>query len=314
MTPSNWIDTHIHVSDRGSDGGYREHLLEDLLNVLDAEDPDLRVLLSPDGYWNRICRDEPDGCGRANAFIHGLVEGAPERLYGSCIVNPNFVDESLRTMETCFEKWGFVQLGEMLQYMLGFRMDSDATETLVHRAVEYDVPVQVHISTSNSAQGGFSGGIEELENLFGLVDRVPEAKYILAHAVGSDRDDPPVIDEYVDRIERQYEEWPRTFWAEIRDFSSPGLPSALRRIPPDRLIAGTDWTTRIGPPFMPYGMIFAVPSPDENPYPPCIASMVTFVREAGATDETIRKIAFENAARLLKLQIDDSSERTEVQR
>ena len=298
-----WIDTHIHVSDRDEDGEPRDRLSEDLRNVLDGADADLQLVIQPDAVWCDLVRDEPDGAPRANAFIGGLVERAPDRLHGSCLVNPNFLDASLRAMETCFEKWDFVQLGEMLQYIFGFRMNCDAIETLVRRAVEYDVPVQVHISTSNSAQGGFSGGIEELEDLFGLVDRVPEAKYILAHAVGSDRDDPPVIDEYVDLIERRYGEWPCTFWAEIRDFNSPGLPSALKRIPRDRLIAGTDWTTRIGPPFMPYGMIFGVRSPDENPYPPCIVSMVKLMQDAGATDETIRKIAFENAARLLKLEV-----------
>lgn len=303
MAQPKWIDTHIHVSDRGADGSRREHLLPDLLRVLDAEDADLRFVLNSDGYWYQICRDEPDGCHRANAFIHRLVEGARERLYGSCMVNPNFVDESLRTMEVCFERWGFVQLGEMLQYMLHYRMNSDTTASIARRAVDYDVPIQVHISTSNRAQGGFSGGREELEDLFGLVDRVPDAKYILAHAVGSDQDDPPVIDEYVDLIERQYGSWPRNFWAEIRDFSSPGLPSALRRIPVDRLITGTDWTTRVGPPFMPYGMIFALESPDENPYPPCIASMVGFMKRAGATDEEVERIGFENAASLLKLEM-----------
>ena len=301
MSNLTWLDTHIHVSDKNSDGSIREDLLQDLLKVLDAEDHDLRFVLSPDSHWNRLCRDEPDGCARANEFISGLVGGAPNRFYGSCIVNPNFVDESLQTMEVCFEKWGFVQLGELLQYMFRFRMDTDGAAALVRKAVDYDVPVQVHISTSNTAQGEFSGGIEELEDMFGCVQRVPEAKYILAHAVGTDQTDPTVIDLYIDRIEKEYARWPDNFWAEIRDFSSPGLRSALQRIPTNRLIVGTDWTTRVGPPFMPYGMIFATGSTDENPYPPCIASMVDLMKGAGATDEVIRQIAFGNVAELLSI-------------
>jgi len=296
-----WLDTHIHVSDRNGDGSIRENLLRDLLDVLEAEKHDLRFVLSPDSYWNRICRDEPGGCARANEFIKGLVEGAPSKFYGSCIVNPNFVDESLNTMEVCFERWGFVQVGELLQYMFNFRMDSDAAAALVRKAVDYDVPVQVHISTSNSAQGDFSGGIEELEDLFGCVQRVPEAKYILAHAVGTDQTDPTVIDLYLDRIEKEYGAWPDNFWAEIRDFSSPGLRSALQRIPANRLIVGTDWTTRVGPPFMPYGMIFATGSADDNPYPPCIASMVDLMGVAGANDDAIQHIAFGNVAELLRI-------------
>ena len=302
MTPEKWIDTHIHVSDVGSDGSRRENLLQDLLQVLDAEEADLRLVVSPDANWCSVCRDEPDGCRRANEFIRGLVRRAPDRLYGSCIVNPNFVDESIQTMETCFEEWGFVQLGEMLQYMFHFRMDSAPSARLVRAAADYDVPVQVHVSTSNSAQGGFSGGIEELEDLFGCVERVPEAKYILAHAVGTEQADPTVIDIYIDRIEKEFGRWPANFWAEIRDFSSPGLRSALQRIPNGRLIVGTDWTTRVGPPFMPYGMIFAVASADENPYPPCIASMVHLMDEAGATAKVVAQVGFGNAAELLRIR------------
>lgn len=306
MTPERWIDTHVHVSDLSSDGSHRDNLLDDLLHVLDAEEADLRLVVSPDTNWNRICRDEPDGCGRANEFIHGLVCRAPGRLYGSCIVNPNFADESLKTMETCFEKWGFVQLGEMLQYMFDFRMDSAPSARLVRAAADYGAPVQVHVSTSNSAQGGFSGGIEELEDLFGCVERVPEAKYILAHAVGTEQADPTVIDIYIDRIEKEFGRWPANFWAEIRDFSSPGLRSALQRIPNGRLIVGTDWTTRVGPPFMPYGMIFAVASADESPYPPCISSMVHLMDEAGAAAEVVAQVGFGNAAALLRIQAAQS--------
>jgi hypothetical protein len=46
---------------------------------------------------------------------------APNRLYGSCTVNPNHLQESLRVMDRCFGEWAFVQLGEMLQYAMGFR-------------------------------------------------------------------------------------------------------------------------------------------------------------------------------------------------
>ena len=301
MSNLRWVDTHIHVSDKGRDGSDRPDLLQDILAVLGAQPGDLRFILSPDSNWNTLCRNEPDGCHQANTFIHGLVDGAPERLYGSCIVNPNFVDESLKTMEVCFEEWAFVQLGELLQYMFRFRMDSDEAAALVRKAVDYDVPVQVHISTSNSAQGEFSGGIEELEDMFGCVQRVPEAKYILAHAVGTDQTDPTVIDLYLDRIEREYGRWPDNFWAEIRDFSSPGLRSALQRIPANRLIVGTDWTTRVGPPFLPYGMIFNVPDISANPYPPDLNAMAQLLRDAGATEDVVRKIAFGNAAALLRI-------------
>ena len=42
-----WIDTHIHVSDIGRDGKKREQMLEDLLEVLDRDEADLRFVISP---------------------------------------------------------------------------------------------------------------------------------------------------------------------------------------------------------------------------------------------------------------------------
>jgi len=299
MSKRRWIDTHVHVSAVGKDGQRRARLLEDLLEVLDTCDADLRFVLSPNGAeLSRMIR-EPEGVRAGNEFIHDLCRRAPGRLYGACQVNPRFLDESLRAIETCFGEWGFVLLGEMLQYMMGFEMNTDAVEKLVRRAVAFNAPIQVHISTSNSRQHPSAFGLEQLADLFGLVERVPEAKYVLAHAVGTPAANPPVIDLYLDVVEKRYGRFPDNFWVEIRDFSSPGVRSALGRVPATRLLAGTDWVTRVGPPFLPYGVLFG--TVEENPYPPCVASMVGFLKQAGASDDTIERIAFRNAAELLRL-------------
>jgi len=296
-----WLDAHIHVSAFGRDGTPRETLLDDLLAMLDACDADLRLVISPDGReMGRIGR-EPEAIVDGARLIHDLVRQAPDRLYGSCCVNPNFLDETLEAMDLCFGEWGFVQLGEMLQYMMGYDMDSDAAETVVRRAVELDVPVQVHISTAHKMEHKSTWGMEQLADLFGCVDRVPEAKYILAHAVGMPDDDPPVVVQYLDAIEQRFDGWPENFWLEIRDFDSPSLPPAVARVPATRLIAGTDWTTRIGPPFLPYGTIFAVTRAEDNPYPPSVAAMVGFLQQAGASDEAIEQIGWRNAAELFRI-------------
>jgi predicted TIM-barrel fold metal-dependent hydrolase len=301
MTPRTWIDTHIHVCDTGQDGTARPRFTDDLLAVLNAEGHDLRFVLSPDGARLSRVGQSGEGVMEGNEFIRDLVQQAPGRLYGSCMVNPSFLDASLTAMDRCLGDWGFVQLGEMLQYMMGYRMDSDAVERLVRHALDFDVPVQVHISTSNRMSHNSSWGVEQLEDLFGLVDRVPEAKYVLAHLVGMEDDAPPVVDCYLDMIEARYGAWPEGFWAEIRDFNSPGVRSVLARVPANRLLAGTDWVTRVGPPFLPYGVVFGVQSAEDNAYPPGVASMVRFLRDAGADDETIRLIGEGNARELLRI-------------
>ncbi len=301
MNPRTWIDTHIHVCDLGPDGQLRPGFLEALLAVLEAQEADLRFVVSPDGARLSRVGQSAEGMIEGSEFIRDLVRQAPGRLYGSCMVNPNYLDASLGVMDRCLGEWGFVQLGEMLQYMMGYRMDSDAVEALVRHAIDFDVPVQVHISTSNRMSHNSSWGVEQLEDLFGLVDRVPEAKYVLAHLVGMEDDNPPVVDRYLDMIETRYGAWPECFWAEIRDFNSPGVASVLERVPEDRLLAGTDWVTRVGPPFLPYGVVFDVKRAEDNPYPPRVESMMRFLRQAGATDEVIALIGEGNARKLLRI-------------
>lgn len=298
-----WLDNHVHVSDLDAEGHPRERFLQELLAVLDRDEADLRFVISPDGArMSRLCREE-GGVTEGNEFIRDLVARAPGRLYGSCMVNPNFLDESLRIMERAFGEWGFVQLGELLPYAMEHRMADPEAECLVREAVQYDVPVQVHISTSNRVNHASSFGMDQLEDLARLVERVPEARYVLAHLVGMPDDNPPVVDQYLDFIDRVYGGLPPNFWVEIRDFDSPGVRSVLERVPVTRIIAGTDWVTRVGPPFLPYGTIFGVQKAEDNPYPPCVASMVRFLQQAGADEETIEWIGLRNLAELLGIAV-----------
>jgi predicted TIM-barrel fold metal-dependent hydrolase len=117
--------------------------------------------------------------------------------------------------------------------------------------------------------------------------------------VGMPDNDPPVVDQYLDFIDERYGSFPGNSWVEIRDFDSPGVRSALDRVPADRLLAGTDWVTRAGPPFLPYGCIFGVQRPEDNPYPPKVETMIRFLRDAGADEQTVEGIGHRNAAELL---------------
>jgi predicted TIM-barrel fold metal-dependent hydrolase len=300
-----WIDTHVHISGVSPNGTVRTTLAKDLAAVMDASGADLRFVANvcegADAFEYRRMMEKPEGVLAASRLMYEVSQQLPGRLYGSCVVNPHFLAASLETMEAAFGEWGFLMLGEMIQYMMDYRMNSDPVERLVRKAVEFDVPVHVHISTSNSAQGSFTSGTEELLDLLRLVQRVPEATYILAHFVGAPRSNPTVVEGYLDIIDRDLGGWPANFWAEIMHFHSPGVPVALARIPNDRLMAGTDWCSRPGPPFLPYGIVFGVQSPEQNPYPPSVASFAGFLTAAGASPETVQGIAFDNAARLLKL-------------
>lgn len=301
MSKPLWLDTHIHVSDLDHDGTPRPDFLQHLLAVLAVSEADLRMVISPDGPRMGRVGQSAQGVTEGNEFIRSLVHAAPDKLYGSCMVNPHFLDASLAAMDQAFGEWGFVQLGEFLQYAWNFEMNSPPAEKLVRRAVEFDVPVQIHLSTSNALTHNSTHGRAQLEDLCNLAERVPEAKYILAHAVGMLDDNPPVVDQYLAYVEGRFGRLPRNFWWEIRDFCSPGVRSVLARVDPDRLLAGTDWVTRVGPPFLPYGVVFNVQQAADNPYPPSITRLVQFLQEAGAEAETITAIASGNARQLLRI-------------
>jgi len=298
-----WLDTHVHVSNYDGGGMDRGDILGDLLEVIERSGADLRFVLSGDVPWVNRMKQSGDQVLAQNAFIHDLVRRAPGQLYGACTVNPHFPSDSRKAMRVCFEEWGFVLLGEMLPYLMDYHMNTDVVVDLARAASEYGVPVQVHISTSNAGpQGPFpGGGTEQLEDLMDLAERVPEATYILAHFIGTEQDNPPVVDGYLDQIERRYGEFPPNFRAEIRDFNSPGVVTALQRIPGECLVAGTDWVTRVGPPFLPYGVVFGTADAERNPYEPGVAAMVQFLTAAGASDAQIAGIGFDHAAQLLGL-------------
>jgi predicted TIM-barrel fold metal-dependent hydrolase len=298
-----WIDTHIHVSNLNPDGQLRERMLDDLLDVLDRCDADLRLVVSCDGSYNSVVMADETGMMAANSMVNDLVQRAPGRLYGACIVNPHFPQASLDMMKVAFGEWGFVMLGEMLQYMMKYRMDSDEVEQIVRLAVHYDVPVQVHIGTYWTKQHeGSVDGMDHLRDLLRCADRVPEAKYILAHAIGCGPTPEyvPWANMILDTLGALYQKYPDNFWIEIRDFQCPALPRTIAEVPTNRLLAGTDWTTRIGPPFQPYGTMFDVPA-GQNPFPPEVASFVGFLEQAGASEQDIARIGFENPTQLLGL-------------
>ena len=303
-----WIDTHIHVSDIGANGEKRERMLGDLLDLLDRCDADLRFVISCDIPYASPMSSDPAAILRGNAMVHDLCKGAPDRLFGACMVNPNFLDESLRVMDICFSEWGCVMLGEMLQYSMGYDMDSDAGEAVVRKAVEYDVPVHVHLGTycfpNTRRRGERSGaGMDHMIDLIGCNRRVPEAKYILAHAIGCGPTPEFVswADMFLDTLDGCFGGYPDNFWIEIRDFHCKALPRTVAEVPASRLLAGTDWTTRIGPPFQNYGTMFDV-AEDRNPFPPKVESFVQFLRDAGASEEDIDLIGSKNARELLRLQ------------
>ncbi len=300
LSVDRWVDSHVHPgTDEGDD---LDELAKGLRDVFDREEVDLRFISSPGGSWLDRVADSEEGVAEAHDLLNQLVKRFPNRMYGSCMVNPHYLDASLAVMEQCFEEWGFVQLGELVTYMMNYNMNTPEMERIVRKAVEYRVPIHVHVSTSNmKPQGHFASGEEELEDMLALVDRVPEGKYIIAHGIGAPLIHPPVIETYLGMIERRYGKWPDNLWIEIMHFHAEGVKVALQHIPAARMLAGTDWTPSAEPPYPAYGSVFG-PAEEEQPYPPCVASLVGYLVEAGADEAAVKRIAWQNAFEIFGLK------------
>ena len=294
MPPQRWVDTHIHVSRFGRDGSVRERLADDLAEVLDRSGGDLRMVVSPDLPEIGRMREDPAWVLEASRMVHELTQAAPGRLFGACTVNPHFLAESMEAVERCFGEWGFVLFGEMLQYIMGYDPAGPASVALVRRCAELGVAVQLHVSTNTEK------GVEHFGGLVRMARAVPEAKVILAHALGG-----AMSDYYIDQVQACGLPIER-LWLEVRDFNHvEALRRALGELGADHLIAGTDWTTRVGPPCQAYGTIFNVAEAD-NPFAPSVASLVAFLREAGATDDELEQVAWRNADELLGLGLAEA--------
>jgi len=290
-----WIDSHIHVRGWSEDGqGPRDFSVDDIMRVMDADAARLVWITSYSFPGIRAINADPaKGVPWANEGQLGLVQEAPAgRIFGSIAVHPAALNESLAAIELYAGDHGFVQVGEVLGYSMGFELDSQAMVKIARRAGEFGVPVQCHVSTAGQQDG------EQMRQTISLARMAPEAQIIAAHAIGGRNSYT-----HITAAQVYFEMGGRNLWLEIRDFNTrEWVRAAVERLGAERLIAGTDWITRGQPPFAPYGILFPHESADENPYPCMVASLEGFLRESGCSEQDISRIAAENSIALFGLE------------
>ncbi len=290
-----WIDSHVHVRGWSEDGeGPPEFAMDDIMAVMDA-DPALLVWIISFSFpgSNAIRRDPATGVPWTNEGQLRLVQAAPEgRIFGSVAVHPGAVRQSRECLDLYGGEHGFVQVGEVLGYAMGFELDSPAMVEIARHAASLGLPVQCHCSTAGQPQG------EQMRQTINLARQVPEAKIIAAHAIGGTNSYT-----HITAAEVYAMMGGENLWLEIRDFNTrEWVREAVERLGSERLIAGTDWISRGMPPFPPYGILFPNEIPDENPYPCTVASLEGFLRESGCSDDDVANIAARNSIGLFGLE------------
>ncbi|MFW5867317.1 MAG: hypothetical protein ACOCX2_05845, partial [Armatimonadota bacterium] len=116
-----WIDSHIHIPG-WSDAGERSAGIRDVMRVLDADEAHLVWVISYALPAVSAIKDNPaEGVPKTNEGQLRLVQEAPAgRIFGSVAVHPGATEESLDAIDLYAGEHGFVQVGEVLGYAMGF--------------------------------------------------------------------------------------------------------------------------------------------------------------------------------------------------
>ena len=88
------------------------------------------------------------------------------RFLGACVVNPLFIDESLREIENCRKQLGFVWVGELCNYTVPYRYTIKEFELLVQHVEKLNMVLDVHT---------------ELEEMEYIIQKYPKATVVFPH-------------------------------------------------------------------------------------------------------------------------------------
>jgi predicted TIM-barrel fold metal-dependent hydrolase len=159
-----------------------------------------------------------------NREVARYVEKYKGRFLGACVVNPLFIDEALREMETCRKQFGFVWVGELCNYMKpSYQYTIKEFEMLVKQTVELGMVLDCHT---------------ELEEMEHIARSSPKATIVFPH-FGDDRE----YDHIFKRIDLVAQN-PNCYL----DTSGYGhdrvgmLEYAVKKIGADRVLFGSDFS------------------------------------------------------------------------
>jgi predicted TIM-barrel fold metal-dependent hydrolase len=155
-----------------------------------------------------------------NREVARFVEKYNGRFVGACVVNPLFIDEALKEIETCRRELGFVWVGELCNYTVPYEYTIKEFELLVEQVVKLGMVLDVHT------------GLREMEY---IIKKFPQATIVFPH-MGDHGD----IFQRIDLVARN----PNCFL----DTSGAGqdrmgmLEYAIQTIGPDRVLFGSDFS------------------------------------------------------------------------
>ena len=237
---------------------------QELLKNMDEQGIDRSVVF---GFpWT-----DPELFRAHNDYIIESVGRYPERITGFCCFSP-LSPQGLQEARRCLDS-GLAGVGELALYGSGFSPEArEGLEGIMALCAEREAPVLVH---TNEPVGHIYPGKTPmgLAEIYGLIRRYPQNRIVLAHWGGGLF--------FYGLMKKEVDEAFQNVWFDTA--ASPYLyrPAVYRAavdiVGPEKILFGSDY--------------------------PLLSPRRYFeeMESAGLSEETVRKIRGENAARLLKL-------------
>ncbi len=158
-----------------------------------------------------------------NREVARNVEKYKGRFLGACVVNPLYIEESLREIEFCHDQLGFVWVGELCNYMVPYDYSVKEFEMLVNKVASLNMVLALHTE---------HGEMEYITQKF------PHATIAFAH-FGDDRE----YDDIFKRIDMVAKN--PNFYLDTSGYGHDRvgvLEYAVKSIGPDRVLYGSDFS------------------------------------------------------------------------
>jgi hypothetical protein len=215
------FDCHLHCpAEAGEQWQWHKvtHDFGDFTKYLDRTGVQRGIINSQRSYGSK-----PAEFIAGNREVARYVEKYKGRFLGACVVNPQYIEESMREIEYCRNQLGFVWVGELCNYMVPYLYSIREFGMLVEQVVKLNMVLALH-----TEQG-------EMEY---IAQEFPQATIAFAH-FGDDHE----YDDIFKRIDMVAKN--PNFYLDTSGYGHDRvgvLEYAVKTIGPDRVLFGSDFS------------------------------------------------------------------------
>ena len=191
---------------------------EDFVSYLDKTGVQRGIINSQRSFGTK-----PEEFIAGNREVARYAEKYKGRFLGACVVNPQYIEESLKEIEYCHNQLGIVWVGELCNYMVPYLYSIREFETLVEQVVKLNMVLALHTERG------------ELEY---VAQKFPQATIAFAH-FGDDHEYEDIF-KRIDMVAQN-----PNFYLDTSGYGHDRvgvLEYAVKTIGPDRILFGSDFS------------------------------------------------------------------------